>query len=46
MCCVYANPEAKPYQSIFVALYQMSVVLPGTSGDVLFTLGQVTKLPQ
>ena len=27
------NPEANPYQSMFVALYQMSVVLTGSTMD-------------
>ena len=31
---MYANPEVNPYQSIFVALYQKSVTLPG----FLFTI--------
>ena len=49
MCHMYMNPKANPYQSIFVALYKMSVALSRSSSYMqmfLFTPTQVTKLPQ
>ena len=39
MCHVYANPEANPYQSISVALYQMSVALPGNGVEQYYNTG-------
>ena len=31
---MYMNQEANHYQSIFVALYQMSVAFPGSGMDI------------
>ena len=47
MCRLYATLQANSHQSIFVALYQMSVALLGSSIRMfMFTSTQVTKLPQ
>ena len=41
---MYTNQEANPYQSIFVALYQMPVALPGSSTDVPVSINTSKKI--
>ena len=40
---MYVNPAANSYQSILVALYQMSVTLPGSSRDVPVNINTSNK---
>ena len=42
--CTYTNREANPYQSIFAALYQMSVALSGSSTDVPVHINTSNKI--
>ena len=41
---MYTNPKAKPYQSIFVTLHQLSVALPGSSTDAPVYINTSNKI--